>query len=327
MKVAIPGGPEPTDDDFRFMRQLGVDRTYVRIMPDTPDDTVEGLQTIVARYADGGVVVDNIRNMTATSMLDDILLATPLREPKIEAFKAWLRKVQAAGLTYTIALASPGFVLSSGFAQLRGGVQAREVDLSKPLRRGLPQNPGVIVSDEHPVGERPYTHDEVFGNFVTFLREIEPVVEETGVRVGFHPDDPPIPEAGRAARIFSTEDDIRTAFHAATSDKIGLTICCGTWLEGIGDPVDAIYEYVPTGRVWEIHFRNVTATLPRFSETFPDEGYYDMFRIMEALVATTYSGNINFDHELPIVGGSRAYAAYAQGYMKALLAQALRAQS
>jgi D-mannonate dehydratase len=45
---------------------------------------------------------------------------------------------------------------------------------------------------------------------------------------------------------------------------------------GFGDIESAIAEYVSTGHVNIVHFRNITAPLPRFDESFIDDGYGDM---------------------------------------------------
>jgi mannonate dehydratase len=31
-------------------------------------------------------------------------------------------------------------------------------------------------------------------------------------------------------------------------------------------------------KIWRIHFRNVSAPLPNFVETFVDNGYYEMYK-------------------------------------------------
>jgi mannonate dehydratase len=61
--------------------------------------------------------------------------------------------------------------------------------------------------------------------------------------------------------------------------------------------------------------------LPRFTETFVDDGYGDMFRLMRALYDCDYDGTVTLDHSPILVPGAGAGAAtaYAVGYMKALL--------
>ena len=45
-----------------------------------------------------------------------------------------------------------------------------------------------------------------------------------------------------------------------------------------------IQYFGPRKKLFKIHFRNVSAPLPHFSETLIDDGYYDMSKVMQALV-------------------------------------------
>jgi D-mannonate dehydratase len=71
-------------------------------------------------------------------------------------------------------------------------------------------------------------------------------------------------------------------------------LCCGSWLEGGkmtgADPVEMIKYFGPRKKLFKIHFRNVSAPLPHFTETMIDDGYYDMSKIMKALVEVKFEG-------------------------------------
>ena len=73
----------------------------------------------------------------------------------------------------------------------------------------------------------------------------------------------------------------------ANSPNVGICLCCGTWLEGgkqlTGKDPEEMIRYFGAQKIWKIHFRNVSAPLPHFVETFMDNGYYDMWKIMKAL--------------------------------------------
>jgi len=82
---------------------------------------------------------------------------------------------------------------------------------------------------------------------------------------------------------------------------IGLCLCCGTWLEGgkqlTGkDPAEMIHYFGAQKKIFKIHFRNVSAPLPHFIETFMDNGYYDMYKIMKALREVNFDGIVIPDH-------------------------------
>ena len=333
IRLSMPGGPAPSDEDLRFMRDIGALNVYVGIAPQSEFDSVAGLQEIRRRYAAGGVTVSDVRNMQVTTQLADVLLGRPGAQQRIENFKTWLRTCGGAGFGYTVAQASVLGVLTSGTGPIRNGIEGREVDASKPLYTGLgPAMPGgqaaprQYYSSDALAADRRYTPEEIWENYTRLVREIAPVAEEQRVSVGFHPDDPPITELGGIPRIFATFADCKKAIAIANSPRIGICLCAGTFAEGIADPATAIRYFGARRKMWEVHFRNVTAPLPLFRETFQDDGYYDMYKVMEALVAVDFDGVVHYDHAVPMVGGVRSYAAYAQGYMKALLQRAQRAR-
>ena len=56
------------------------------------------------------------------------------------------------------------------------------------------------------------------------------------------------------------------------------------------DVVEVIRYFGPRKRLFKIHFRNVTAPLPHFTETLMDDGYDDMYKVMKALVDVNFDG-------------------------------------
>ncbi|MBM3848295.1 MAG: D-mannonate dehydratase, partial [Verrucomicrobia bacterium] len=65
------------------------------------------------------------------------------------------------------------------------------------------------------------------------------------------------------------------------------------------------------------HFRNVDSPLPKFQETFVDEGYLDMYQVMKTLKEHRFNGVMIPDH-VPGEGLRGINTAYTIGYMKAL---------
>jgi len=173
---------------------------------------------------------------------------------------------------------------------------------------------------------REYSRDEIWANLTYFLKQVVPVAEEEGVVIGLHPDDPPVPSLFGVALVLSTFDDCQKALNITGSPNVAMCLCCGTWAEGgkgIGiDPAGAIRHFGLRKQIYEVHYRNVSAPLPHFHETFVDNGYYDMYKVMKALVDVKYDGIVHLDHFVPMVGGERTYEAFAMGYMRAMLQRA-----
>ena len=136
------------------------------------------------------------------------------------------------------------------------------------------------------------------------------MAEEAGVRIGIHPDDPPQPVlAGVPRCIFSSFEGYKKALEIANSPNIGMCLCVGCWLEGgplMGkDAVETIKYFGGRKKLFKVHFRNVSAPLPHFTETLLDDGYYDMYKVMKALVDVNFDGIAIPDH-IPGVGKCRA---------------------
>jgi mannonate dehydratase len=152
-----------------------------------------------------------------------------------------------------------------------------------------------------------------------------PVAEEAGVYIGIHPDDPPVYPLGGIPRcIFGSFEGYKRAIEIADSPNIGVCLCTGCWLEGgeaMGrDVVETIHYFGERKKLFKVHFRNVTAPMPEgFVETYMDDGYFDMYRIVQALQDVGFDGAIMSDHLPHMVGGRYAAEAYGIAYMKGLV--------
>jgi mannonate dehydratase len=158
------------------------------------------------------------------------------------------------------------------------------------------------------------------------IREVAPVAEETGVRIGIHPDDPPVYGLGGIPRcMFGNFSGYKKAMDIADSPNIGVCLCIGCWLEG-GESgmgvgvVDAIKHFAANNQLFKVHFRNVSNPMPEpWVETLIDNGYQDMYEVMRALREVKFDGCIIPDHIPAMLGGHRVGVAYSIAYMRALV--------
>jgi len=320
IKLCAQSGPKPTDDELLFLQQIGAEYVSVASSPDLR--TAEGFQQIKKRYAQAGITVWNIGN-TSVHNMPEVTLNLPGRDKKIEEYKQYLRNLGAAGIYYTTYAHMGNGIWSSGRATIRGA-SGREFDLASPNKYG--QWDGVTFKEPLSHG-RVFSREEIWENYTYFIKQVAPVAEETGVRIGIHPDDPPVPVlAGVPRCIFASFDGYRRAMEIANSPNVGICLCCGTWLEGgkqlTGKDPEEMIRYFGARKIWKIHFRNVSAPLPHFVETFMDNGYYDMYKIMKALRDVAFDGIVILDHTPTLAGGANAQTAYGFSYMKALLNRA-----
>jgi mannonate dehydratase len=311
ISLQIPG--EFTDDDLTFAKQIGVN--YVSIP--TRGGTYETFASYKKRVEAAGLKVANIGNMSVHNM-PEVTLNLPGRDQKIEEYKQYLRDHGRGGLTYTTYAHMGNGIWSSEPEKTRGGARARAFHLenAKGVWDGKTFEPPLTHG-------RKYSKEELWENYTYFIRQVVPVAEEAGVRIGIHPDDPPVPELGGVPRnIFGNFDGYAHALDIANSPNVGVCLCCGTWMEGgkyMGkDVFQAARAFAGMGKLWKIHFRNVTAPIPNFVETFVDDGYTDMKKLMRTLVDVDFRGILIADHVPQMVGDRNTGWAYSIGYIKAL---------
>jgi mannonate dehydratase len=319
VKLALQIPPDPTQDDLRFVKQLGIQHVII---------WVAGSQADSAHYAsqrkqveDAGLTLYGLGNRDVHNQ-DAIVLNLPNRDEKIEEYKTHLRNLAKAGIPYTTYAHMANGIWSTEREHSRGA-SARAFNLAEAqeghwagVRYKMPLSHG-----------RKYSEDEIWDNYAYFIKAVAPVAEETGVLIGIHPDDPPVPElAGVPRPIFSSFEGYEKALDIADSPNVGICLCTGCWLEG-GDQMgvgvlETIRHFGAQKKIFKVHFRNVSAPLPYFVETFLDNGYMDMYQIMSALVEVGFEGVIIPDH-IPLIADDRKTStAYTVGYMKALLERA-----
>ncbi|HMD96416.1 MAG TPA: mannonate dehydratase [Terriglobia bacterium] len=321
IKISVQSPAVPTDDDLLFLKQLGAEYVSVGAPPELRP--AEGFLQIKKRYASGGITVWNIGNSSVHNM-PEVTLNLPGRDAKIEEYKAYLRNLGKAGIYYTTYAHMGNGIWSSGRADSRGA-SAREFDMASPNKVGTWGDAKFYEPLSH---GRQFTKEEIWDNYTYFIRQVAPVAENEGIRIGIHPDDPPVPVlAGVPRCIFGNFQGYKRAFEIANSPNVGMCLCCGTWLEGgplMGkDVVETLRYFGAQGKVWKIHFRNVSAPLPHFVETFMDNGYMDMDKITKALVEIKFDGIMILDHSPDMLGGRYAQTAYGVAYMKASLKRAI----
>jgi mannonate dehydratase len=320
IKIAAQMSPEASEEDFQFIRQMGLD--YAVLWTDSSKSSPEYYASRKHLFAQHGIAVYGFGNRDVHNQ-DAIVLGLANRDEKIEEYKRHLRSLGKAGIPYTTYAHMANGIWSSTREETRGGASARAFNLDDaPVGRWHDKSYHLPMTNE-----REYTDEEVWANLEYFFRQVVPVAEEEGVLIGIHPDDPPgLTRLGGVPRLFSTFDNYVRALEMANSPNVGVCLCAGCWLEG-GDlmgksVVEAIHYFGERRRLFKIHFRNVDQPLPHFVETFLDAGYMDMYQIMKALREVDFRGVVIPDHIPQMAGGGRTGTAFSIGYMKALVERA-----
>jgi mannonate dehydratase len=138
-------------------------------------------------------------------------------------------------------------------------MSARDIDtLERNLIAGLPATERTFDRAGFKAALADYddiTPADLRANLIAFLSEIVPVAEEAGVRLGIHPDDPPIPLYG-LPRIVSTEADVAAILAAVDSPANGITFCVGSFGVRADNDLMAMIERFGH-RIHFAHLRNV----------------------------------------------------------------------
>ena len=312
IKIGMSFTPNPREEDLAMLRHNGIDAVSIWAPSDIA--TAEWMIAIKKKLEANGTEVYNIGPIDLHCD-PTIILAMKDQDLHIEKYKRHIENLGRASIHYnTYAHIAnikdqkvPGFYATSMIQDQRRA-ETREFDWEAAKKLPLSF-------------DREYREEEIWASFTKFIRAIMPVAEKWKVKIGLHPDDPPVPSLGGVPRIFRNIDGYKRAFEIAASPLFGACLCVGTWGEGgkmMGmTPVEAVRYFGKLGKLFKIHFRNVDQPLPKFHETFVDNGYMDMGAVMKALKDVKFNGIVIPDH-VPGGGYAQVNYAYTLGYMKAL---------
>ncbi len=308
IKIAERMSPRPSSEQLVCFREMHIDAASIwTTIEDANYDYMVETRHLLEQH---GMLLWNI------GILDlhcdpTMVLGLPGFDEKIAQYKDYLRDLGRAGIGYTTHAHMANIKLLPYYQTAVGqtrGIPTREFDIE--LAKDLPLS-----------NDRFYDEDEVWATLAQFIREVVPVAEDAGVRIGLHPDDPPVPDLGGVGRVVRSFANYQRAVDLADSPNFGLCFCVGSWAEDGAaldkDVYEIIEDFGARGKLFKIHFRNVDKPLPKFRETLVDDVYIDMHRVMTGLHNAGFDGALLPDH----VPGDQKNAAYTIGYMRAMRRQ------
>jgi len=190
----------------------------------------------------------------------------------------------------------------------RGGSLTSPYD-DEQMRRGLT-----------PAVARTVTEEDLWEN----LERVVPVAEEAGVKLGLHPDDPPIDDVRGMPRIINSLEAYERVLDVLDSPHNGITFCQGNF-SAMGVDVPATIRRFGD-RINFVHFRDVDGQGRQFTETWHDDGPTDMAAAIEAYRDVGFDGPIRPDHVPTMTGEDNSIPGYhlsgklfASGYIRELL--------
>ena len=317
IKVQANCSSKMTEEEMRSLKGMGIQYLAVNFLEgDTDYESVRRFQEKAASY--GLEIAD--AGSPSLQKCPQIHLGKPDRDMWIDRYNEFTRTLGRAGIKVNYIAWQPN------------GIFRSRIDKGEHTRGQCSMICDMDEIQARPIAnDREYGEEEIWDNFQYFLQRALPVCEKADVRLALHPNDPPVCSLGGVHSLIWNSECYRKAFRLAdNSPYLGMKMCVGCWLENqeFGNLMEDIREFTQQGKIFVVHFRNVSATIPYFEETLLEDGYADMYAILEQLVRCGYDGQINIDHAFFNPDGkgmSKLSEAYFLGYLKGMLNAAQRA--
>ena len=234
MKIFL--GTDFSEDRLRFAAQIGVDGVSGAPKQGPGDDgffSVETLRTHKELVESYGLEWAAVR-MAHLKWTYKWQLGLPGADEQIENYKKNIRNMAEVGLDYVIFnMHALRIYRTSDQAPERAGAKSTSFDISLATGNPLMEHPNAAFDISWvPEDQRaPKTDDQMWANLTRFLEAVTPVAEEAGVRIGLHPDDPPVPEISGIARIMRSPEAFRKYLELVPSENTGVVFCQGCFTE------------------------------------------------------------------------------------------------
>ena len=304
--------PARQNIQWTLASQLGVEAVVTKAAPELtglPDPSdYQALKTIRDNFNAAGLELYALEGDEFD--MNRIKLGLPGRDEDIEKYQKMLTNMGRLGLKllcYNF-MAGVGWFRSQNDLKERGGALTSGFDVAD-----IDNNVPLKLSEE-----------QLWDNYAYFIRAVMPAAEAAGVKMGLHPDDPPLSPLFGYSRILTSADAYRRAMALSDSPSHGITFCQATFRTMGEDVFKLIPEFGK--RIFFLHFRDVTGNKTCFRETFHDNGPTDMVELLRTTLKHAPDCLIRPDHTPTMAGESNENFGYtmqgnlfATGYIKGIL--------
>ena len=224
----------------------------------------------------------------------DIVRGGPQRDQEIAGIRRLIENMEAAQvpiLCYNF-MPNEDWLRTSIDVPERGGAQVTAFDVE-------------CLSGVAEAVKETATASQLWDNLQYFLDRVASFAADHGVTLALHPDDPPLPSLRGQSQILSTVAAFDRVMEMSDSSTNGICFCQGTFAETGVDIPKTIRHF--GDRIRYVHFRDVVGAVPRFRESFHDNGKTDMWAAVQAYRESGYEGPIRPDH-VPTLAGEEAWA-------------------
>lgn len=272
-----------------------------------------GIARDKAIFASHGIEMIGIED---TAPMDLIRLGLPGRDEQIAQVIDQIRAMGKLGIK-TLCY---NWMAVSSWARTRTDVLSRGGALVTAFK----------LSDTHAMSKiaQPdqFSHDQLWDALKYFLDAVIPEAELAGVRLGMHPDDPPLQEMRGMPRIMNSIENYRRLLDLYPSPSNGITFCQGNFALMTEDLPAVIREFGARDAIAFVHFRDVVGDVTDFEETFHDAGQNDLPACIAAYKEINFDGPMRPDHVPTMYGELNEHPAYetlgrlfALGYIRGLI--------
>lgn len=306
LAMTLGGSPNAYPERVKICRQMGIKHcvTGPSLRGIGRDQYYAAMKQQKDEWAEAGFSIPVYETMTPVRA-DNIRRGTPGRDEELIDFIAAVEAMGKAGIPVLCYNLGAGGARTD-WVPVRGGAISSQFDYA--------------ASKEQPPSEEVFTEEELWDNLTWLLERIIPVAEKANVKMGYHPNDPPISPYRGSAQIMVSADAYRRLMNIAPSPCNGVSFCQGNFRAMDEDIYSVAREFTEKGKVFFIHYRDVEGTAStRFTETFHDDGPTDMARMLEIYARAGFDGPIRPDHA-PTMGDEDAEETRGYGMLGKIFA-------
>ncbi len=286
---------------WSLAKQVGVTHAIVKGAPELTGERHgsydrDTLAKIVKRFTEAGLTVAGLEGDQFD--MSAIKLGLAGRDEAIEKYCQMLANMAELG----IGLICYNFMAGigwhrSGSTPIRGGALGTHFKLAD-----LP----TTLTDAGEVSA-----EQMWENYGYFVKHVMPVAERLKIRMGLHPDDPPLSPLRGIARIFSTPQGFDRAYKLYPSAANAVTFCQANFKLMGADLPTLAKQFA--GRIAFIHMRDVHGTPADFYELFHDEMEIDQVALFKVYHQLQLNVPLRCDH-VPTMAGEENDPTTVPGY-------------
>lgn len=215
VKPALILPPEP-DDRWNIAAQMGVEKAVIHPLEIGDNRThwsYDELLRLSNWLNEVGIDLSVIEGSVPIS--DRVRIGAKGRDEDIEEFKQFLYDCGEVGIPVVCYdwMSGVRWARTSAFTKSRGGSYVTAYSSDAPGRNRPPD------------GYEDVTHEDLWEALEYFLHEVVPVAEAADVKLGLHPDDPPLSDLRGMPRIINSVDAYDRVIDIIDSPYNGITFC------------------------------------------------------------------------------------------------------